>query len=542
MLPDRVLPARAVHSRRRGACRRLPASSITSTSSHPRHLAADWDNVGLLLGERGTAVERIMTCLTVTPDSAAEAVEDGAQLIVTHHPILFRAVQRLTDATPEGRMLLALARAGVAVYSPHTAFDNARDGINDLLAGRTGLRDVRPLRMQMGPRQCKVVVFVPDKACTASPTPSSRQERASSVSTASAAFAWQAPGRSSAARKPIRRSARRAAGRKSGSGGAPKWFVPRHACRPPSLRSANRTPTKSRRSTSTRFTPLRGRVRAHRDAFGAAALGRVRQGIQHALSAGGMQMVGDADRQVQRVAIVCGAGGEFLGDAVRDRADLLVTGEVRFHDCLEARAEGLALLLPGHSAAERCGVEMLAERLQEQWPALRISASRREADPSGGSVDTRDRGATRLTAGSVSDGFLLGSISVADASGSFSISVADASDSSPPGSCGAGPCHSRYASAVRSGRLHRLGEVDLALHQAAFGQRPPHQVDCFVDEVHLCQDQLTGTGSAESVFHGPHCTGNLLDLAHSSRPSLHRATEQRMISPSLRPRLQLGSS
>src|SRR5215472_7203997 len=102
----------------------------------PHQLAADWDNIGLLFGERSTPVERMMTCLTVTPESAAEAIASGANLIVTHHPILFRGVKRLTDATPEGRMLLSLARAGIAVYSPHTAFDNTHGGINEQLARR----------------------------------------------------------------------------------------------------------------------------------------------------------------------------------------------------------------------------------------------------------------------------------------------------------------------------------------------------------------------------------------------------------------------
>src|SRR5437588_12222370 len=88
----------------------------------PPSLAADWDNIGLLLGDRGTEVRRVLTCLTVTPESAAEAVETGAQLVVTHHPVLFRAARRLTGDTPEGRVLCALVRAGVAVYSPHPAF------------------------------------------------------------------------------------------------------------------------------------------------------------------------------------------------------------------------------------------------------------------------------------------------------------------------------------------------------------------------------------------------------------------------------------
>src|SRR5689334_13554966 len=102
----------------------------------PPELAADWDNVGLLLGDRAAEVRRVLTCLTVTPESAAEAVETGAQLVITHHPVLFRAVKRLTSDTAEGRMLCGLVRAGVAVYSPHTALDNAGGGINEALARR----------------------------------------------------------------------------------------------------------------------------------------------------------------------------------------------------------------------------------------------------------------------------------------------------------------------------------------------------------------------------------------------------------------------
>ena len=90
---------------------------------------------------RGVAV----TCLTVTPETAAEAIAGGANLIVAHHPVLFRPAKRLTGATAEGRMLLDLARGGVAVYSPHTAFDNCAGGINDLLAERLGLARSRTL-------------------------------------------------------------------------------------------------------------------------------------------------------------------------------------------------------------------------------------------------------------------------------------------------------------------------------------------------------------------------------------------------------------
>lgn len=112
----------------------------------PSRLAEEWDNVGLLVGRGEADAGRIMTCLTITPTSAAEAVAEQARLIVTHHPLPFRPLKRLTDETTPGRLLLQLIEAGVAVYSPHTAFDSAAAGINRRLAEGLGLEEIAPLR------------------------------------------------------------------------------------------------------------------------------------------------------------------------------------------------------------------------------------------------------------------------------------------------------------------------------------------------------------------------------------------------------------
>ncbi len=111
----------------------------------PVRLAAEWDNVGLLIGDRSAEAERAMACLTVTPASVAEAIDGGAELIISHHPFPFHALKRVTSASPDGRMLLALIAARIAVYSPHTAFDSAQEGINQWLAEGLGLRGVVPL-------------------------------------------------------------------------------------------------------------------------------------------------------------------------------------------------------------------------------------------------------------------------------------------------------------------------------------------------------------------------------------------------------------
>lgn len=111
----------------------------------PTRLAEDWDNVGLLVGDRGRSVDRVMTCLTVTPTTAAEAIQRETDLIVTHHPLPFQAVKRLTTDTTVGRLLWDLIAARIAVYSPHTAFDSAREGINQRLAAGLRLRGISPL-------------------------------------------------------------------------------------------------------------------------------------------------------------------------------------------------------------------------------------------------------------------------------------------------------------------------------------------------------------------------------------------------------------
>ena len=73
----------------------------------PLDLAESWDNVGLLVGRSDQTIAKGMTCLTLTPESVAEAVRERADLIVVHHPLPFRPIQRINDTTPVGRLLLS---------------------------------------------------------------------------------------------------------------------------------------------------------------------------------------------------------------------------------------------------------------------------------------------------------------------------------------------------------------------------------------------------------------------------------------------------
>jgi dinuclear metal center YbgI/SA1388 family protein len=244
----------------------------------PPQLAEEWDNVGLLAGDPRLPVERVMTCLTVTPASAAEAVQRRADLVIAHHPLPFRPLKRLVTTCTTGKLLWELLTHRVAIYSPHTAFDSTLAGINQRLADGLRLQQTTPLVAIEG-----------------------------------------APAGTGAGRM--------------------------------------------------------GQL------AGTNTLQQVADRLIAFLEISQLQYVGQLDTPVQRVAVACGAAGEFLAAAREAECDLLVLGETNLHTCLEAEATGVALLLPGHYASERFAVEELAELLGREFRDVEVWASTAERDP-----------------------------------------------------------------------------------------------------------------------------------------------------------------
>ena len=110
-------------------------------------------------------------------------------------------------------------------------------------------------------------------------------------------------------------------------------------------------------------------------------LGELNGLIAERLHQPNVQFVGDPAQRIEKLGIACGAAAEFLRDAHRVGCQALLTGEARFHACLEARDLGVALLLPGHYATERPAMEELAHRLAAQFPQVVATASQSERDP-----------------------------------------------------------------------------------------------------------------------------------------------------------------
>ena len=247
----------------------------------PVCLAAEWDNVGLLVGDRKSAVTHIMTCLTVTPETVAEAIDKQAGLIVTHHPFPFAPLKTITTDTNLGTMLWQLAQAGISVYSAHTAFDSAALGINQQIAEGLNLKDIKPLEP----------INDPQSAATE--------------------------------------------GLGTGRYGTVEF----------------------------------------------ASLAELAQRAKSVFNIESLHIVGDSERPLTKIGIACGSAGEFIRCASRQGCDVLITGEARFHTCLEARALGIAMILLGHYASERFALDNLAATLADQFSELTVWVSTDEEDP-----------------------------------------------------------------------------------------------------------------------------------------------------------------
>jgi dinuclear metal center YbgI/SA1388 family protein len=324
----------------------------------PFALAEAWDNVGLLLGDPDAPVTRLLVALDTSDAVCDEADRLGADCLLTHHPMIFTSVDRLTARTRAGRLALRLASAGRAVVAAHTNLDAAPGGLGDRFAGMLGLRDVVPLAAADHPKPFKVVVFVPESSLEA---------------VRSAAF--DADARRIVDYHECRVAVAGTGTFHPGEGATPAVGSTGRRNAVPELRLEFLCPA-SRLGAVTAAV-----VRAHpyeepvvdvyalRPAPASAGIGRVGRlespktgaqladEIRGALGIPAVRLAGPTDVPLERVAVCNGAGGALRGAARAARADAFVTGELKYHEAQELEAVGMTVLVAGHYETERAPLE-----------------------------------------------------------------------------------------------------------------------------------------------------------------------------------------
>lgn len=336
-------------------------------SAWPLADAASWDKVGLLLGSSEDEVQRILVALDVTHAVVDEASEINADAIVTHHPLLFRPLDRLNSSRHPDRLLMECVRRKINLCALHTNLDVADEGPTREIARRLGLNDVRWLETTRRDNQQLLVLHLPATIC---------RELTDSL-------------QQSAIECRIRQ----------GSDSICELGMPFHEERQGLVRLEieffgtqqtavfkvldshfphGRPPYEQltgQGSRPVRGSGVLGQLSAEMPAAGFARLVADILGVQTTRWV-------DGGRGVKTVAIVSGSGTSLLAAAQRAGAEALITGDVGYHSAVEAGELGITLVDAGHWGTEHLAREQIAERLT-RWGdgELTVSVSLREFDP-----------------------------------------------------------------------------------------------------------------------------------------------------------------
>ena len=352
----------------------------------PPQWAADWDNVGLLIGDAGGEVRKLLLCIDLTESVLAEARAAGAGMVMAYHPVIFKPLTRLTPSAAP--VAYAAVRANLAVYCTHTALDAAPEGTHDALADLLGLGDRRPLQAAWRKDQVKIVVFV-------------RPEEASSV--ADAAFsagggqigdyqrcAFFTHGVGMFYGPPGTHPTVGTIGRQEATEELRLEIVaprPAAAAVCQAIRGVH-----SYEQPAIDVYPLEdcppgvglGRLgQLDRPTALPALLRRIRGGLHLkrllvAPAQAGPRRGGSA---ISTVACCAGSCGSLMQAALKEGAQLYLTGEMRHHDALAAAQAGMNVVCVGHSNSERLVLPHLAGRLRQILPKLQVVLSRQDRDP-----------------------------------------------------------------------------------------------------------------------------------------------------------------
>lgn len=352
----------------------------------PPRLAEDWDNAGLQFGSPDWPVRHVFVALEPTVEAVNAACEAGADMLITHHPLIFKPLTAVNVKTPTGAIIDAAARGKLSIFAAHTNLDSAEGGVNDVLCQKLGLNRLSVLCPAGAVRRCKFVCFVPEdhvsdiiEAICSSPA-----GRIGNYSCCT----FRSPGRGTFKPEP----------------GADPWDG-----KVGELSEA----AEVRLETVVEKRDLNQvieQVRAHHpyetmayDVYpideqpageGLGRLGTVDPPRELAVLAGeikekfalpSVRFSGPPDLIIDRAAVCSGSGGGVLGQFLATDAKVLISGDLRYHDAVNAGQEGRAMIDIGHFASEQLIVPVIKTRLEEAFREsgedVTVSLWEKESDP-----------------------------------------------------------------------------------------------------------------------------------------------------------------
>lgn len=224
----------------------------TIEAKYPLSLAEEYDNVGLIIGDIDANIKKILVCLDINEAVIDEAINKNIDMIISHHPLIFKPIKKIVNTNPISHLITKLIKADICVYSLHTNFDNAENGMNDVLAEKLGLNNINKLG--------------------------------------------------------------------NGTG---------------------------------RYGIL----------YNSMSLKELCALVKNKFNISSLKVTGNLNTKIERVAIVGGAGCDFIGDALASNCDVLITGDVKHHSALDGLNSGINIIDGSHFFTEVVALPYIASLL-----------------------------------------------------------------------------------------------------------------------------------------------------------------------------------
>ncbi|MFS0672832.1 Nif3-like dinuclear metal center hexameric protein [Ornithinibacillus sp. 179-J 7C1 HS] len=315
----------------------------------PKSFAYDWDNVGLQIGSHTKPVKKVMITLDILESVVDEAIEKNVDLIIAHHPILFKPLKQLNLDSWRGRIIKKLIQHDITAYAAHTNLDVANGGVNDMLADLIGVEDRDILVETTREILYKVTVFVPETHLEMV-TDALAKEGAGHIGNYShCTFQTKGIG----------------------------TFIPLSEANPfigkqHELEKVHEIKVETIVQQSILSRVLKTMIAAHPyeevaydvyplendgEKFGIGRVGRLKEPttleafvnvVKEALNIENLRVSGRLDRTIKRIAILGGSGEKYIYPALQKKADVLITGDMSFHFAQEAIEMGISVIDAGH--------------------------------------------------------------------------------------------------------------------------------------------------------------------------------------------------
>ncbi|MCT4632893.1 MAG: Nif3-like dinuclear metal center hexameric protein [Firmicutes bacterium] len=351
----------------------------------PERLAYDWDNVGFQVGDMNHQIRKILLALELNREVLDEAIENNIDLIITHHPFIFKGIKKVVSSDYTGGILMDMIKNNISLYVSHTNMDIASGGTNDYLAKLLEVRNLKNIEKTYSKTYYKIVVYIPEENLDEF----RGKILASGVGTIgnydSCSFSSSGVGTF----RPLENSNPYLG--KQGEMEYVKEYKFEFMAGQDQLNSVVDKIKKYHPYEEVAIDIIK--IENEMETLGLGRYGDLENmslkdlglRVKEVLGLEGVNVVGDLDKPIRKVAICSGAGSDLIKRAKSLKCDVLITGDLKYHEAQDAVNMGMAVIDGGHYGTENIYMEELKKKLsniiEEKDYNLKVYVSSKNINP-----------------------------------------------------------------------------------------------------------------------------------------------------------------